>query len=78
VVTAQATARKIEDVEKETGKLPVLIMIDHFDYQFGNEHDVYGIAKVAKEYAVPLLYNGAYTVGIKPVDGKKIGADFIT
>jgi len=77
VVTAEATAQKIEDVKKETGKLPALIMIDHFDYQFANEHDVYGIAKVAKEYGVPFLYNGAYTVGIKPVDGKKIGADFI-
>ena len=77
VVTAEATAQKIEDVRKETGKLPALIMIDHFDYQFANEHDVYGIAKVAKEYGVPFLYNGAYTVGIKPVDGKKIGADFI-
>ena len=52
-------------------------MIDHFDYQFANEHDVYGIAKVAKEYGIPFLYNGAYTVGVMPVDGKKIGADFI-
>ena len=77
VITAEATARKIEDVKKETGKLPALIMIDHFDYQFANEHDVYGIAKVAKEFGVPFLYNGAYTVGIRPVDGKKIGADFI-
>ena len=77
VVTAEATAQKIEDVKKETGKLPALIMIDHFDYQFANEHDVYGIAKVTKEYGVPFLYNGAYTVGVKPVDGKKIGADFI-
>lgn len=77
VVTAEATRQKIEDVKKETGKLPALIMIDHFDYQFANEHDVHGIARVAKEYGVPLLYNGAYTVGIKPVDGKKIGADFI-
>ena len=77
LITAEATAQKIEDVRKETGKLPALIMIDHFDYQFANEHDVYGIAKVAKEYGVPFLYNGAYTVGIKPVDGKKIGADFV-
>lgn len=77
VITAEATMQKIEDVRKETGKLPALMMIDHFDYQFANEHDVYGIARVAKEYGVPFLYNGAYTVGIKPVDGKKIGADFI-
>lgn len=77
VITAEATAQKIEDVRKETGKLPALMMIDHFDYQFANDHDVYGIGKVAEEYEVPFLYNGAYTVGIKPVDGKKIGADFI-
>jgi len=77
VITADATAQKIEDVKKETGKLPALIMIDHFDYQLANEHDVYGIAKVAKQYGIPFLYNGAYTVGIAPVDAKKIGADFI-
>jgi Sep-tRNA:Cys-tRNA synthetase len=77
IVTADLAALKIEDVKRETGKLPALIMIDHFDYQFANEHDVCGIAKVAKEYGIPFLYNGAYTVGVMPVDGKKIGADFI-
>lgn len=77
IVTAEATAQKIEDVKQKTGKLPVLIMIDHFDYMFANEHDVYGIARVAKQYGIPFLYNGAYTVGIAPVDGKKIGADFV-
>jgi Sep-tRNA:Cys-tRNA synthetase len=76
-VTAEATARKIDEVKGETSRLPKLIMIDHFDYQFANEHDVYDIAKVAKEYEIPFLYNGAYTVGVMPIDGKKIGADFI-
>ncbi len=77
IVTADATAEKIEAVKQETGKLPVLIMIDHFDYQYANEHDVKGIAKVAHQYDIPFLYNGAYTVGVMPVDGKEIGADFI-
>ncbi|MDD5049308.1 MAG: O-phospho-L-seryl-tRNA:Cys-tRNA synthase [Methanoregulaceae archaeon] len=77
IVTAEATAEKIEDVVRETGKLPALIMIDHFDYQNANEHDVSGIGKVAGQYDIPFLYNGAYTVGVMPVDGKKIGADFI-
>jgi len=77
IVTAEATAKKIEEVKKETGKLPKLIIMDHFDYGFGNEHDIYGISKIAKEYDVPLLYNGAYTIGVMPVDGKKIGADFL-
>jgi len=77
VITADATAQKIEDVKKESGKLPKLIMMDHIDYSFGNEHDVYGIAKIAKEYDIPFLYNGAYTIGVMPVDGRKIGADFL-
>jgi Sep-tRNA:Cys-tRNA synthetase len=77
IVTAEATAQKIEDVKAETGKLPVLVMIDHFDYQYANEHEITGIGKVAHQYDIPFLYNGAYTVGVQPVDGKKIGADFV-
>ena len=77
IVTKDATEIKIENVKRETKKLPKLIMMDHFDYTYANEHDVYGIAKVAKEYDIPFLYNGAYTVGVMPVDGKKIGADFV-
>ncbi|MDP2217737.1 MAG: O-phospho-L-seryl-tRNA:Cys-tRNA synthase [Methanolobus sp.] len=76
-ITPDAVAEKIETVIIETGKLPKLVMIDHFDYQFANEHDVRGISKVAHQYDIPLLYNGAYTVGVMPVDGKKMGADFV-
>ncbi len=76
-ITAGAVAGKIEAVSRETGKLPRLIMIDHFDYQFANEHDVCSITRVAHQYDIPFLYNGAYTVGLMPVDGKLIGADFI-
>ena len=77
IVTGEATAQKIEDVKAETGKLPVLVMIDHFDYQFANEHEIREIGKVAHQYDTPFLYNGAYTVGVMPVDGKAIGADFV-
>ncbi|AFV23228.1 Sep-tRNA [Methanolobus psychrophilus R15] len=76
-ITPDAVAEKIETVIIETGKLPKLVMIDHFDYQFANEHDVRSISKVAHQYDIPLLYNGAYTVGVMPVDGKKMGADFV-
>ena len=37
LVTAEATAQKIEEVKTENGKHPVLVMIDHYDYQFANE-----------------------------------------
>ncbi len=77
IVTGEATAQKIEEVRRESGKLPVLVMIDHFDYQYANEHEIREIGKVAHQYNIPFLYNGAYTVGVQPVDGKAIGADFV-
>jgi Sep-tRNA:Cys-tRNA synthetase len=76
-VTADATGMKIEEVRREFGKAPVLAFIDHVDYQYGNMHDVKAIAKTAHQYDIPVLYNGAYTVGILPVDGKSLGVDFV-
>ncbi|MBN2014765.1 MAG: O-phospho-L-seryl-tRNA:Cys-tRNA synthase [Candidatus Altiarchaeota archaeon] len=77
IITAENTQKKIEEVKRDTGKLPKLIAIPHIDYTYGNEHKVKEIADVAHEYDIPFLYNGAYTVGVMPVDGKEIGADFI-
>jgi Sep-tRNA:Cys-tRNA synthetase len=77
IITGDAAAAKIEAVTREHGRPPVLLFIDHIDYQFGNEHDVKGVIKAAHQYDIPVLYNGAYTVGILPVDGKELGADFI-
>lgn len=77
IITADAAAATIEEVMKKFGRPPVLAIIDHVDYQYGNMHDVSGIAKVAHQYDIPVLYNGAYTVGILPVDGKALGADFV-
>lgn len=77
VITADAAAEKIEAVTRESGRPPVLLFIDHFDYQFGNEHEVEGIIRIAHQYDIPVLYNGAYSVGIMPVNGKALGADFV-
>jgi Sep-tRNA:Cys-tRNA synthetase len=77
IITADAAGEKIDAVRREYGRPPKLLYIDHFDYQFGNEHEVKGIIKVAKQNDIPVLYNGAYTVGIIPVDGRDLGADFV-
>lgn len=77
IITPEALGEKIAAVKKETGETPKLIAIHHFDYLLANEHPVRELAKVAHEYDIPFLYNGAYTVGVMPVDGKKIGADFV-
>ena len=77
LITPDATAGKIEDVTRETGKTPSLIFIDHVDYQYGNLHPVREIIKAVHPYDIPVLLNGAYTTGIMEVDGKDLGADFI-
>jgi Sep-tRNA:Cys-tRNA synthetase len=77
IVTGDAIAQKIEDVSREQGKSPALVMMDHFDYSLANEHDIAGAVKAAHQYDVPILYNGAYTVGVKPIDGKALGVDFV-
>jgi Sep-tRNA:Cys-tRNA synthetase len=76
-ITGDATAATLDAVTREFGSAPPLLMVDHFDYQFGNEHQVKEIAKAAGQYDVPVLYNGAYSVGILPVDGKDLGVDFV-
>ena len=77
MIAPDAAAETIEAVKRKHGRAPVLAFIDHVDYQYGNLHDFKGIAKVAHQYDIPVLYNGAYTVGILPVDGKALGADFV-
>jgi len=76
-ITSDAAADKIDEVTKEFGRPPALLFLDHFDYQYGNCHEVGGIIKVAHQNDIPVLYNGAYTVGIMEVDGKALGADFV-
>lgn len=77
IITPEKTIEKIESVKKETGKLPKIVALSHVDYQYGNVHPIKETTKAVHEYDIPVICNGAYTVGVMPVDGKKIGADFI-
>jgi len=77
VITGENTAQKIEKVKQDTGKLPKLILMDHFDYMFGNEHDIHGVGKVARDYCIPFSVNCVYSLGVMPIDGREMGADFI-
>ncbi len=77
IVTSEDVASKIDSIKKESGSLPKLVAIHHVDYQFGNLHPVAEIGKVCRDYGIPFLLNGAYTVGTMPVDGKKLNADFV-
>ncbi|RXE55074.1 O-phospho-L-seryl-tRNA:Cys-tRNA synthase [Methanoculleus taiwanensis] len=76
-ITPDAVAARIEDVIDEFKRAPPLMFLDHVDYQYGNVHDAKAIAKVAHQYDIPILLNGAYSVGIMPIDGKDLGVDFV-
>ncbi len=67
----------IEEVIRESGKAPALALLTYPDGNYGNIPDAKKIASVCHEYDVPLLLNGAYSVGRMPVNGKELGADFV-
>ncbi len=77
-VEAESFRGKIEQVRKETGKLPGLVMVTHADPYYGNLNPVEEVGKIAEEYDVPYMVNAAYTSGVMPVNMKDLNADFLT
>jgi Sep-tRNA:Cys-tRNA synthase len=70
-------AEAIEIGIKERGKKPLLTQITYPDGSYGNLADVKKIAQISHEYEVPVLVNGAYSVGRMPINAKELGADYI-
>lgn len=77
-IEPDAYAAKVEEVKRETGKPPAAILLTHVDYKYGNLADAASVARIAEQYDVPFILNAAYTAGVMPVDGKQLGADFLT
>jgi Sep-tRNA:Cys-tRNA synthetase len=76
-VDLEAYATKIEEVKEETGRPPALALLTHVDYLYGNLNDAAAVSKICRDYGVPFLLNAAYTAGVMPVDGRRLGADII-
>ncbi|NVM55681.1 MAG: O-phospho-L-seryl-tRNA:Cys-tRNA synthase [Candidatus Helarchaeota archaeon] len=68
---------KIHEVKKETRKNPALLVLTHVDYNYGNVNDLVVVGEIAEEFEIPYVVNGAYSVGIMPLSGKKVKADFL-
>jgi len=77
-VDLEAYAGKIEEVKKETRKLPAAVLLTHVDYLYGNLNDAKVVSKITKDYDVPYILNCAYSAGVMPVNGKELGADVLT
>lgn len=74
---ADGYADAIEEVIRESGKSPALALVTYPDGNYGNLPDVKRIAAVCHQYDVPLILNGAYSVGRMPVNAKELDVDFI-
>ena len=76
--SADSFADKIDEVKKDTGKLPALIAVTHVDPYYGNLAPVKEIGKICEENEIPYMVNAAYTGGILPINIKELKADFLT
>ena len=76
-IEVDAYEEKIREVVRETGKPPALALLTHVDYLYGNLNDAAKVAEICHEQGVPLLLNAAYTAGVMPIDGGKLGVDIL-
>ncbi|MBD3388017.1 MAG: O-phospho-L-seryl-tRNA:Cys-tRNA synthase [Candidatus Altiarchaeales archaeon] len=76
-IEPEGYAEAFEKVKAETGRLPKVAVLTHVDGSYGNIVDSAKVSGICRDYGVPLLLNTAYSSGRMPVDGKKLGADFI-
>ncbi|MHA1265025.1 MAG: O-phospho-L-seryl-tRNA:Cys-tRNA synthase [Candidatus Helarchaeota archaeon] len=67
----------IQMVEKETGKPPACLILTHVDYNYGNVNDLAKVGNIAEEFDIPYIVNGAYSVGVMPISGRKAKADVV-
>lgn len=77
-VVADDFTGRIEEIRKETGRLPGLIAVTHVEPYYGNTNPVKEVGKIASEYDIPYMVNAAYTAGIMPVNLRDFQADFLT
>jgi Sep-tRNA:Cys-tRNA synthetase len=67
----------IKEVLKDEGELPLLVLLTHVDYKYGNFNDPKPIGKICQEFNIPFLLNAAYSAGILPINCIKDSVDFI-
>ena len=59
------------------GKKPLLTLLTYPDGNYGKLADAQKIAAVSHDFGVPILLNGAYSVGRMPINAKELGVDYI-
>ncbi|MFX0071133.1 MAG: O-phospho-L-seryl-tRNA:Cys-tRNA synthase [Candidatus Hermodarchaeota archaeon] len=67
----------INEVKKKEGQLPLLVVLTHVDYKYGNYNDPKPIGEICKKFKIPFLLNAAYSAGVLPINCKDNNIDFI-
>jgi len=75
-ISPQGYAEAIERAYEKKGNV-TLALLTYPDGNYGNLPDARAIADVCHDYGVPLLLNGAYSIGRMPVKAEELGADII-
>jgi Sep-tRNA:Cys-tRNA synthetase len=68
----------IKQISEEEGELPLLVLLTHVDYKYGNYNNPKPIGDICQKYNVPFLLNAAYSAGTLPVDCNEFNVDFIS
>lgn len=67
----------VEEVKRDTGKLPSLVLLTYPDGNYGNLTEARRVAKISHEFEIPFLLNAAYAIGRMPISARQIDCDFI-
>ena len=61
----------------DEGKDIKLALLTHVDGDYGNLTDAKAIGKICHDNNIPIILNGAYSIGRLPVDNKELNMDFL-
>ena len=75
-ITAESYVQAIERAYEQKGNVSMAVLT-YPDGNYGNLAPAREIADACHDYSVPLLLNGAYSVGRMPINAREIGADII-
>ena len=67
----------IKNCIKKEGRPPLLAVLTHVDYKYGNYNSPLLVGEICKQYKVPFLLNAAYSAGILPINCSNDLIDFI-
>lgn len=75
-ITAEGYVQAIERAYEHKGNVSMAVLT-YPDGNYGNLADARAVSDACHDYGVPLLLNGAYSVGRMPVNAHELGADII-